>query len=343
MAPLRLTIACWDYDRVKAIEDGRVRPEGIELTFLNLRVEETFVFTFFRQLRYQEFDVSEMSLSSYVLTLNSPSPPFIALPVFPSRMFRHQSIYVNTKAGITHPSQLAGRPVGTPEFQMTAPVWQRGILEDEYGLKFDAPHYFTGNVEPSNVERKEKIPLNLADTVKIQSIPQGKCLAQMLADGEIVALESATAPSTFGKHPDVARLFPNAMQVEQEYFKRTGIFPIMHVIAVKRSLLKEHPWVARSLTKAFSESMEFAYDAIHERAALRYILPWMQFHVEETQAALCRDGDGSDGKWWQDGLTAQNRRTLDKFLEYSFNQGLAKKRWQVEELFAPGSLDAFVL
>ncbi|KAJ7049715.1 4,5-dihydroxyphthalate decarboxylase [Mycena amicta] len=336
MPPLKLSLACWDYDRVKALEDGRVKPEGIELNFLNLRVEETF----FRQLRYKEFDISELSLSSYVLTLNSDDPPFFALPVFPSRFFRHQSIYVNTKAGITHPSQLAGRPVGTPEFQMTAPVWQRGILEDEYGLKYDAPHYFTGNVEPSNVERKEKIPLNLADTVKIQSIPQGKCLAQMLADGEIVALESATAPSTFGKHPDVGRLFPNAMQVEQEYFKRTGIFPIMHVIAVKRSLLKEHPWVARSLTKAFSESMQFAYDAIHERGALRYILPWMQFHVEETQAAMC--GDGQE-KWWEDGLTTQNRRTLEKFLEYSFNQGLAKKQWKVEELFAPGSLEGFVL
>ncbi|KAJ7117812.1 4,5-dihydroxyphthalate decarboxylase [Mycena epipterygia] len=336
MAPLHLSLACWDYDRVKALEDGRVKAEGIDLNFLNLRVEETF----FRQLRYQEFDISELSLSSYVLTLNNDDPPFLALPVFPSRFFRHQSIYVNTKAGITHPSLLAGRRVGTPEFQMTAPVWQRGILEDEYGLKYDAPHYFTGNVEPSEEERKEKVPLNLRETVKIQAIPKGKCLAQMLADGEIDALESATAPSTFGKHPDVGRLFPNAMEVEQEYFKRTGIFPIMHVIVVKRSVLKDHPWVARSLTKAFAASFDYAYSAIHERGALRYILPWLQFHVEETQAVMC--GDGED-KWWQDGLTAQNRRTLDKFLEYSFNQGLANKKWQVDELFAPGSLEGFVV
>ncbi|KAF7363572.1 4,5-dihydroxyphthalate decarboxylase [Mycena sanguinolenta] len=336
MAPLRLSLACWDYDRVKAIEDGRVRPEGIELTFLNLRVEETF----FRQLRYKEFDISELSLSSYVLTLNDPEPPFIALPVFPSRMFRHQSIYVNLKAGIHSPSDLAGRRVGTPEFQMTAPVWQRGILEDEYGLNYDSPQYFTGNVEPSTTERTEKVPLQLAETVKIQPIPKGKCLAQMLADGEIDALESATAPSTFGTHPDVGRLFPNAKEVEQDYFKRTGIFPIMHVIAVKRSVLRENPWVARSLTKAFASSLEYAYEAIHARGALRYILPWMQFHVEETQAALCSEGND---KWWQDGLTPQNIRTLDKFLEYSFKQGLAKKKWEVKELFAPGSLDAFVL
>ncbi|KAJ7109521.1 4,5-dihydroxyphthalate decarboxylase [Mycena epipterygia] len=332
MAPLRLSLACWDYDRVKAIEDGRVKAEGIDLTFLNL--------SFFRQLRYQEFDVSEMSLSSYVLTLNGPEPPFIALPVFPSRMFRHQSIYVNLKAGIKSPSDLTGRRIGTPEFQMTAPVWQRGILEDEYGLKYDSPQYLTGNVEPSAVERTEKVPLKLADSVQIGPIPKGKCLAQMLADGEIDALESATAPSTFGVHPDVGRLFPNAKEVEQEYFKRTGVFPIMHVIAVKRSVLKENPWVARSLTKAFASSLEYAYDAIHERAALRYILPWMQFHVEETQAALCLD---DNEKWWQDGLTPQNTRTLDKFLEYSFKQGLAKKKWEVKELFAPGSLDAFVV
>lgn len=155
--------------------------------------------------------MSEMSLSSYVvrptyaagfhvdvhlmsvpkLTLNGPEPPFIALPVFPSRMFRHQSIYVNLKAGIQSPSDLAGRRIGTPEFQMTAPVWQRGILEDQYGLKYDSPQYFTGNVEPSAVERTEKIPLKLADSVKIERIPKGKCLAQMLADGEIDCLESA--------------------------------------------------------------------------------------------------------------------------------------------------------
>ncbi|KAJ7222275.1 4,5-dihydroxyphthalate decarboxylase [Mycena pura] len=337
MGLLRLSLACWDYDRAKAIEDGRVRPEGIELVFLNLRVEETF----FRQLRYQEFDVSEMSLSSYVLTLNNHEPPFIALPVFPSRMFRHQSIYVNLKAGIKSPADLAGRRIGTPEFQMTAPVWQRGILEDEYGLKYDAPQYFTGSIEPSEIERKEKVPLKLADSVKISQIPKGKCLAQMLADGEIDALESATAPSTFGTHPDVGRLFPNAKEVEQDYFKRTCIFPIMHVIAIKRSVLNEHPWVARSLTKAFASALEYAYDAIHERGALRYILPWLQFHVEETQAALC--ARGGDERWWQDGLTPQNRRTLDKFLEYSFKQGLAKKKWQVEELFAPGSLDGFVV
>ncbi|EIM88379.1 4,5-dihydroxyphthalate decarboxylase [Stereum hirsutum FP-91666 SS1] len=336
MAPLRLSLACWDYDRVKALEDGRIKAEGIELNFLNLRVEETF----FRQLRFEEFDVSEMSLSSYVLTLEKPDPPFIALPVFPSRFFRHQSIYVNLRAGIKHPSELAGRRVGVPEFQMTAPVWERGILEDEYGLKYDAPEYYTGNVEPSTQERKEKVPLKLADSVKIQSIAKGKCLAQMLADGEIDALECATAPSTFGTHPDVGRLFPNAKEVEQEYFKRTGLFPIMHIIVVKRSIIKAHPWVARTLTKAFASSLDYAYTAIHERAALRYILPWLEFHVEETKAALCRDGEN---RWWQDGLTDQNRRTLDKFLEYSHNQGLSKRRWEVEDIFAKSSLEAFVV
>jgi 4,5-dihydroxyphthalate decarboxylase len=134
-----------------------------------------------------------MSLSSYVLTLNGENPPFIALPIFPSRFFRHQSIYINLKSGIrpNHPEDMVGKRVGTPEFQMTAPVWERGILEDEYGLAYDSPTYFTGNVEPSNVERKEKVPLKLKDSVKIQPIPQGKCLAQMLADGEIDALESA--------------------------------------------------------------------------------------------------------------------------------------------------------
>ncbi|KAJ7599555.1 4,5-dihydroxyphthalate decarboxylase [Mycena floridula] len=333
MPALKLSFACWDYDRMKALEDGRVKVEGVDLNFLNFRVEETF----FRQLRFKEFDVSEMSLSSYVLTLNSENPPFIALPVFPSRFFRHQSMYVNKKAGITHPSQLAGKRIGTPEFQMTAPVWERGILQDEYQLPYDAPIYLTGNIEPSTEERHEKVPLKLADSVKIQAIPRGKCLAQMLADGEIDAIQSATAPSTFGKHPGVARLFPNAMEVEKEYYKRTGIFPIMHVIAVKREIVEQNPWVARSLTKAFAESLEYAYDAIHERGALRYILPWMEFHVEETQKAFGQD------RWWADGLTPQNEKTLDKFLEYSYTQGLAKKRWKPEEIFAESALHSFVV
>ncbi|KAJ7212962.1 4,5-dihydroxyphthalate decarboxylase [Mycena pura] len=289
MASLHLTLACWDYDRMKTLEDGRVEPEGIQLNF---------------RIRH------ELSLSSYVLNPHEY--------VFPSRFFRHQSIYVNTKAGITHPLQLAGRPVGTPEFQMTAPVWRRGILEDEYGLKYDALHYFTGNIEHSDTECKEKIPLDLGESVKIQAILKGKCLAQMLADGEIMALESRdTAPSTFGKHPDVRRLFPTRWKLKR------------HVIVVKRSLVKQHPRDARSrsLTKAMPTPLT------HKRGALRSA-------SKETQAAMCRDGED---KWWQDGLTRQNRRTLEKFLEYSFNQELSKKKWQVEELFAPGASGEFVV
>jgi 4,5-dihydroxyphthalate decarboxylase len=291
---------------------------------------------FFRQLKFHEFDVSELSLSSYVLTLSSPDPPFIALPVFPSRFFRHQSIYVNSNAGIRTPTDLRGKRIGVPEFQMTAPVWQRGIMQEEYGLAVDSVEYLTGAVQPSAQPRTEKIKLDLPPNIHVTPIPAGKCLSQMLADNEIDALYSAVEPSSLRTHPhNVAHLFPNFKAVEREYYQRTGIFPIMHVVVMKRSLYAAHPWIAKSLTKAFATSLDVAYEAALERSALRYILPWLHDHVQETRECM---GD----RWWKDGLQ-DNRHVLEKFLQYSFEQGLAKRKFEVEDLFAPNTLDEFVV
>ncbi|RFU29007.1 hypothetical protein B7463_g7350, partial [Scytalidium lignicola] len=329
---LKLSFACWDYDRMKAIEDGRVRPEGIELTFLNYRVEETF----FRQLRFQEFDVAELSLSSYVLTLNQENPPFIAIPVFPSKFFRHQSMYINTKAGINKPLDLIGKRIGTPEFQMTAAVWQRGIMEDDFNVPMTSVEFFTGAIEPSTTERHDKVHHSAPPGVKVSAIGPGKNLSQMLADGEIDAIFSATKPVTMGTHPDVAYLFPNFKEVEADYYRRTKIFPIMHVVAIKRSVYDANPWIAKTLQKAFEESMKLAYEPMWERAALRYILPWLEDHVRETQEIM------GEKEWWKDGFEA-NRHVLDKFLEYSYKQGLANKKWQPEEIFAPNTLETYVV
>jgi len=329
---LSLSLACWGYDRVAAIKDGAVRIEGVDhLAFLDLRVEETF----FRQLRFKEFDISEMSLSSYTLSLDSPDRPFVALPIFPSRMFRHQSIYVNTKSGIKSSADLKGKRVGCPEMQMTAPVWQRGIMSEHYGVPFDSVEYFTGAIEPSNELRTEKVPLDLPSSVKVTPIGPGKCLSHMLRDGEIDALYCATRPSTLGCGT-VDHLFPNFVEVEKAYFAETQIFPIMHVIAIRRDVHERHPWLARAVCKAFALSLDKSYEALNERAALRYMLPWLQQHVEETKQAL-----GSD-RYWRDGL-ADNRHVIDKFLSYSYEQGLAKRRWTPEELFAPSTTQAFVL
>ncbi|GFG27827.1 4,5-dihydroxyphthalate decarboxylase [Aspergillus udagawae] len=328
---LKLSFACWDYDRTKALEDGRVRPEGIELTYLNYRVEETF----FRQLRFQEFDVSELSLSSYVLTLSQEPPPFIAIPVFPSRFFRHQSMYINVNSGIQKPSDLKGKRIGIPEYQMTAAVWQRGILEDEFGVHPTEVEFFTGAIEPSNTERKSKVPHTLPPGVKVVAIESGKNLSKMLEDGEIDAIFSASRPSSVGRSSHCTYLFPDFKAVEADYFERTRIFPIMHVIAIKRTVYEANPWIARELQKGFAKSKELAFEALVERAALRYMLPWLEDHVRETQSIMGED-------WWKDGFY-ENKHVIEKFLSYSYSQGLAERQYKAEELFAPGTLEAFVI
>ncbi|KAJ4186572.1 hypothetical protein NW755_007869 [Fusarium falciforme] len=326
---LKLSFSCRDYDRVKALEDGVVRPEGIELNFLNHRVEET-------QLRFHEFDVSELSLSSYVLTLNQDNPPFIALPVFPSRFFRHQSMYINTKSGIKQPSDLRHKRIGIPEYQLTATVWQRGILEEEFGVRITEVEFFSGAVEPSVEERKSKISHSLPPGVKVTAIKPGQNLSQMLEDGEIDAIFSATKPSSVDRSDHCNYLFPDFKHVEADYYRRTRIFPIMHVIAVKRSVYEANPWVARSLQKAFARSLELAENVLKDRAALQYMLPWLENHVHETQKLMGEEW------YWQDGF-AQNKHVIEKFIEYSYNQGLAARRYKPEELFALNTLEAFVV
>src|SRR5687767_8978312 len=213
MAALRLTLACWDYDRTRALMDGTVKPERIKLIYLNQPVEETF----FRMLRYREFDCSEMSLSSYTASLQSDNPPFIAIPVFPSRFFRHSCIFVSTKSGIRKPEDLKGKRIGVPEYQMTAPVWIRGILADDYGVKVTEVEHFSGGEEEPG--RDEKLKIELPPAIRLRPIPGDKTLSRMLADGELDALVTARAPSTFHKEPDkVKRLFANYAEVDKEYY-----------------------------------------------------------------------------------------------------------------------------
>src|SRR2546422_6086220 len=221
MAKLRLTLACWNYDRTRALLEERISVDGIEVNYLNLVVEETF----FRMLRHREFDVAEMSLSSYTISLFGEDPPFIAIPVFPSRFFRHSCIYVNAAAGIREPRDLIGKRIGNPEYQMTAPVWIRGILQDEYGVPVDGVTYYTGGEEEPG--RPEKLKLDLPPNIKVRPIGERDTLAAMLRDGAIDALYTARMPSTHQAGGDkVRRLFESYMEVEQAYYRKTRIFPI---------------------------------------------------------------------------------------------------------------------
>jgi 4,5-dihydroxyphthalate decarboxylase len=321
-------LACWNYDRTRALSDERVQPDGIDLTYLNLPVEETF----FRMLRHQEFDVAEMSLSSYVMSLFRPDRPFVAIPAFPSRFFRHSCIYVHAGSGIAAPTDLIGKKVGSPEYQMTAPVWIRGILSDEYGVPVNSIVYFTGGEEEPG--RSEKLPLELPPDIHVERIGPEQTLSSMLARGEIDALYTARMPSSFRDGGGtVKRLFEDFPAVERSYFHRTGIFPIMHTVVIRRDVYDRDPWIAQSLYKAFRASQQETYTDLSETAALKTMLPWLTAHVEETRREMGED-------FWPYGLD-RNRAALATFLRYSHEQGLARKLLQPEELFAPETLESF--
>jgi len=328
MARLRLTLACWSYDRTRALSDGSVRPDGIDLVYLTQPVEETF----FRMMRYREFDCSEMSLSSYVASLNSENSPFIAVPVFPSRFFRHSCIFVSAKSGVRKPQELKGKRIGVPEYQMTAPVWIRGILSDDYGVKVtDVEHLSGGEEEPG---RDEKLKLELPSFIRIKAIGPAQTLSQMIAQGEIDALVTARAPSTFTSKPEaVKRLFPNYVELEKEYYRRTRIFPIMHTVVIRRDVYAANPWVAQSLYKAFVAAKARAYELYDQTAALPAMVPWLVPQLEEARREMGED-------WWPYGLEP-NRGVLETFLRYHHEQGLSKRRFAPEELFARETLQSF--
>ena len=328
MSRLRLTMACWNYDRTRALMEGRVPIDGVDLTYLNLPVEETF----FRMLRHREFDVAELSLSSYTLSLFRDDCPFIAIPVFPSRYFRHSCIYVNTESGIREPKDLIGKRIGNPEYQMTAPVWIRGILSDEYRVPVTSVTYLSGGEEQPG--RTEKIPLSLPPEIRLESIPSDKTLSRMLETGEIDALYTARAPSSFfngsGK---VRRLFEDYQTVEREYYRKTRIFPPMHIIAIRRDVYERNRWVAQSLLKAFVAAQREVYGELRETGALMHMLPWLTSHVEETEKLMGRD-------FWPYGYEP-NIHALSIFLRYHHEQGLSKRLLTPKEIFAPESLEAF--
>jgi 4,5-dihydroxyphthalate decarboxylase len=323
---LHLSLSCPPYDRVIPLVYGQIAPEGISLHYIPLAVEEIF----WRQLRHQEFDVSESSLSSYVMLRSRGDERFIGIPVFSSRLFRHSCVFINKHKGISRPQDLKERLVGVPEYQITATVWLRGIFQDEYGVFPRDILWRSGGEETPG--RVEKIKLSLPQDIRLEAIPSHKTLSGMLDEGELDALFTARAPSCFEKgSPNVGRLFENFVEVEKAYFQKTGLFPIMHTIILKREVYKQNPWIARSLYKAFSEAKDMATKRYTETAALHVTLPWVHAEVDRTREIM-----GDD--WWPYGIE-KNRKTLDTFLRYHHEQGLSARKMNLEELFAPETLD----
>ena len=325
---LPLSFACWNYDRTRALMDGTVQVEGIDLNCLSLPVEETF----FRMARHREFDLAEMSLSSYCVSMHRPERPFVALPIYPSRFFRHACIFINTASGIKEPKDLIGKRIASPEYQMTAPVWIRGILAEHYGVPVDAQPYLFGGEE--EIGRVEKLKLALPPNIRVSPIGPTQTLSKMLYEGELDALYTARTPSSFlrgdGK---VRRLFENYVEVERAYFRQTGIFPIMHVVVMRREVYEANRWIAQSLTKAFVAAQRLAYQDLQETAALKTMLPWLSAHVEDARREFGED-------WWSYGLE-KNLKVLETFTRYHREQGLSPRKLDPAELFAPESLEAF--
>lgn len=328
MGELSLTLACDQNDRNQPLLDGSVRAEGIDLNVLSLPVEETF----WRTLRHQEFDAAELSMSSYLMTLERDTPDLIAIPAFPSRFFRHSAIYVNTDAGIDEPSDLRGRRVGVPEYQITAALWIRGMLRDEHGVDPADVQWFQGGEEEGG--REEKLELSLPGDIAIETIPSDQTLSRMLGSGDLDALVTARAPSTYGT-PTVERLFPNYREVEREYYERTGHFPIMHTVVLRGAVYDEAPWVAQELLKAFTVAKDRSLERLHDTGELQVALPWLIDAVEETRELM-------GGDYWPYGVEA-NRDTLETMTRYSHEQGLTDERLSVDELFAPTTYDEYAV
>lgn len=325
---INLTLACEDYDRTRALRDGSVKAEGIDLNYLVLPVEEIF----WRMLKYEEFDVAELSMGALLVAAAQGRRPFMAIPVFPSRTFRHRCIFVNGSSGIQRPEDLRGKRVGLPEYTMTASVWLRGLLQHEYGVSPEEIHWLQGGEEQPG--RKDRVDFDLPPRIRLDVIPQDRTLNEMIESGEIDVLMSPRMPSCFLRGaPQVRRLFPDFKRVEMEYFRRTGIFPIMHVIVIRMPVYAENPWVAQSLFKAFCEAKDLCFSQLYDSNILRISLPWTVAEYEETAQLMSED-------YWPYGF-APNQRVLETLHSYLLEQGLIKQKLELEELFAVNTLEAF--
>ena len=319
MANLKLTLACGPYDRTQALRDGTIRADGIDLTYLTMQPAEIF----WRQLQYQDFDVSEMSLSNYTSLVSDGNAPFIAIPVFTSRVFRHGYFFINTTKGIEKPSDLKGRRGGVPEYSMTAAVYMRGAMQHEFGVK------------PSEVEwvqgRTDRLGRKLPADVRLTQAPAGTELGDLLERGEIDFMMTANNPLSFRRGAKtVRRLLPDYAAAEKDYYKRTKIYPIMHTVVIRRDIYERDPWVALSLYKALCTAKDRCYHVLAEAGSPKVSSAWLQPLLEEERAIIGPD-------WFPYGI-GQNRESIEALLQYAHEHGLTERRVKLEELFAPSTL-----
>lgn len=327
MSKLNISVAMGDYDRNRALYDGRVQIDGCDPTYMLLSPEEMF----FRAMRSGDFDVSELSFSSYLVRLARGDSPYVAIPVFLSRAFRHTSIYVR-KDRVAKPEDLKGKRIGIPEYQLTAIVWARSILQDDYGVAPEDVVWVRGGIDEPG--RPEKIKLNLPEGVKIENAPEDRTISEMLRDGEIDGFIAPRPPSHGAlSHPHVGWLFDDPTMVAKDYYKRTGIFPIMHVLGIKKELAQTQPWLPAALLKAFTQSKQAALELLADTSATKVTLPFVEEQLKSARETLGND-------FWSYGVQA-NRNTLDAFLRHHHQQGLSSRKVSIDELFHPATYETY--
>jgi len=328
MAKLNLSLAVGPYDRTRALIDGSVQIDGVSVAGMTLSPEEIF----FRAFRQAEFDICELSLSSFTLKTAQGNCPYVGVPAFVSRAFRHTAIYVRTDR-IKKPADLKGKRVGLPEYQLTANVWARAILEDDHGVKPSDIHWVRGGIE--DADRPEKIAIKLPPNVKLEEAPAGKSISRLLAEGAIDGFIAPRPPSLPKGTPNVGWLFADPVAAAKDYYKRTGIFPIMHLVGVRRELVERNPWLPGAVFKAFEQAKKAALDLLSDTSATKVTLPFVEERLIEARALMGED-------FWSYGLEP-NRKTLESFLKHHHAQGLSPRLVKPEELFHPGTLESFKL
>lgn len=327
MSKLQLSIAMGDYDRTRALFDGRVQIDGVDPVFMLLNPEEMF----FRAMRSADFDITELSFSSYLVKHSRGECPYIAVPVFLSRAFRHTSIYVR-KDRIKTPEDLKGKRIGLPEYQLTANVWARALLADDYGVLPSDVTWVRGGIDTPG--RPEKIKLQLPGDIRMESAPDGTTISELLDRGEI---DGFVAPRPPGRaalaNPHVGWLFDDPTTVAKDYYRRTGVFPIMHVAAIRKELAAKHPWLPVALLKAFTQAKAAALELLSDTSATKVTLLFV-----EEQLKAARDTMGDD--YWSYGV-APARKTLETFVRHHHSQGLSARLVAVEELFHPATYETY--
>jgi 4,5-dihydroxyphthalate decarboxylase len=322
MSKVRLTIATSDYDHFADFKTGKVQAQGIDANWLTFGFHEIFA----RFTANREWDVSELSFAKFTSLVSEENSDVIGLPVYASRMFRLGGIYVNKDAGIKTPYDLAGKKIGMPEWAQTAAVYTRGWLQHKIGIDLAKIEWFqAGTVEAG---RMEKVALKLPNGLKLTPVPN-KSLTEMVISGELDAIIIANPPPAlrYG-HPKVARLFEDWLAEEEKYYAETGAFPIMHIIAMRKAILDDAPWIARNLYNAFETSKNNALERILSAEVSRYPVPWLTAYAERMQEMFGKD-------LFPFGIEP-NRKPLEMFLQYAHEQGIAKKHMTPDEIFPKG-------